>query len=56
MSKTNKKTSGAKQTKAGKAQDKRVKAHHPGKRTTKDGTVYYEYRKNRADINRTKKL
>lgn len=45
-----------KQTKKGLAKDKRLKAKHPGKRISKNGNVYYEYRANRSDKNRTKKL
>lgn len=36
--------------------DKRVKALPPGKRRTKHGTVYYEYRKNRSDIDLKKQV
>jgi hypothetical protein len=30
--------------------DKLLKAKVPGKRKTKKGTIYYEYRKNRSDM------
>ena len=36
--------------------DKKYKAKHPGKRKSKTGKIYYEYRKNRCDINRRIKL
>ena len=36
--------------------DKTIKALAPGKRISKSGKTYYEYRANRADLNRTKKL
>ena len=36
--------------------DKKYKALHPGKRVSEDGNVYYEYRKNHSDKNRTKRL
>lgn len=36
--------------------DKQLKALHPGKRISKNGNVYYEYRRNRADLNRKKRL
>lgn len=39
-----------------KSVDKKVAALHPGKRKSKFGTTYYEYRANRADLNRKKKL
>lgn len=56
-----------KQTKAGIKQDKNIKAEHAGKRiskkgaknqegTTKGGNVYYEYRENRSDKNKKKKI
>ncbi len=38
------------------SRDKRYKALHPGKRISKSGRKYYEYRANRSDINRRKKL
>lgn len=44
------------QTKRGKAQDKKVKAKKAGRRVSKSGKVYYEYRENRADGDRRKKL
>lgn len=39
-----------------KRADKKLKAKHPGKRTSDSGNVYYENRPNRSDKNRTKKL
>ena len=45
-----------KRSKAGLAQDKRIKALHAGKRESADGNVYYEYRENRSDKNRKLKL
>lgn len=39
-----------------KSVDKKITALHPGKRKSKFGTTYYEYRANRADLNRRKKL
>lgn len=36
-------------------QDKREKALHPGKRTSKSGNIYYENRENRSDKDRRKK-
>lgn len=38
------------------SQDKAIKAQHPGKRTSDDGNTYYEYRDNRSDDDRRKKL
>ena len=38
------------------AKDKKVRALASGKRMSKAGNIYYEYRANRADLNRTKKL
>lgn len=32
------------------------KAKRPGKRVSKSGKVYYEYRKNRSDLNQSKKI
>lgn len=43
-------------TKKAIAQDKNIKALHGGKRISESGSVYYEYRENRQDSNRTKKL
>ncbi len=39
-----------------KTRDKQQRALHAGKRVSKTGNIYYEYRRNRADLNRTKKL
>jgi hypothetical protein len=39
-----------------KSIDKKIAALHPGKRESKFGKTYYEYRANRADLNRKKKL
>lgn len=36
--------------------DKRRKALHPGKRKSGWGNIYYEYRRNRSDMNYKKKL
>jgi len=36
--------------------DKRLPALHPGKRISAKGNVYYEYRRNRSDKNKTKRL
>ena len=36
--------------------DKRIRALEPGKRISSAGNTYYEYRKNRSDINRKEKL
>ena len=36
--------------------DKRYKALKPGKRISKYGRIYYEYRKNRSDKDRRKRL
>jgi len=47
---------GVKQSKAGIAQDKNIKALKAGKRESADGNIYYENRPNRSDVNRTKKL
>ena len=38
------------------AKDKKLNALKPGKRVSKAGNVYYERRKNRSDMSRTKKL
>jgi hypothetical protein len=35
--------------KSDKTRDKKLSALAPGKRISKDGNVYYEYRKNRSD-------
>lgn len=35
--------------------DKKLKAKHPGKRISKSGNVYYEYRRNRSDKCRDKR-
>lgn len=43
-------------TKKAIAQDKNIKALHAGKRLSENDEVYYEYRLNRSDVNRTKKL
>ena len=43
-------------TKLGIARDKKIKSLHGGKRVSADGNVYYEYRENRSDFNRTKKF
>lgn len=43
-------------TKLGIARDKKIKSLHGGKRVSVDGNVYYEYRENRSDFNRTKKF
>lgn len=45
-----------KQSKQGLKEDKSRKALHAGKRTSAAGNVYYEFRKNHSDKNRTKKL
>jgi len=37
-------------------QDKRLKALHSGKRKSKSGKIYYEYRKNRSDKDRRVRL
>jgi flavodoxin len=47
---------GVKRTKAGIAQDRQIKALHPGKRVSAEGETYYEARPNRSDINRTKRV
>ena len=39
-----------------KRQDKQRKAKHPGKRTSASGNIFYEYRSNRSDKNRTTRL
>lgn len=39
-----------------KKQDKQRKAKHPGKRTSSEGNIFYEYRTNRSDKNRTTRL
>lgn len=39
-----------------KSVDKTQVAMHPGKRISKSDSTYYEYRANRADLNKTKKL
>ena len=36
--------------------DRKIRALHPGKRISASGNVYYEYRKNRSDRSRTKRL
>jgi len=54
-SKSTKKTR-VNRTKKAIAQDKNIKALHGGKRVSAEGNVYYEYRENRQDSNRTKKL
>lgn len=36
--------------------DKTRKAYHAGKRTSEDGSRYYEYRANRSDISRSERL
>jgi len=36
--------------------DRRYKALHPGKRVSINGVMYYEYRKNRTDVNRTRRI
>lgn len=46
----------AKRTKAGLAQDKKLKAKKAGKRTSASGGVYYESRPNRSDANRKKRI
>lgn len=43
-------------TKLALARDKSLKAKHGGKRVSADGNVYYEYRENHSDVNRTKKF
>lgn len=50
------KLTGPKQTKRGLHNDSKFKAKHAGKRTTKEGSVYYEYRKNRSDKDKRTKL
>src|ERR1035437_432163 len=45
-----------KQTAKGIEKDSHIKAKKSGKRISADGNVYYEGRKNRSDLNRTKKL
>lgn len=45
-----------KQTAAGKKQDKNLKAKKAGKRVSESGNTYYEYRKNRSDKDRKKKI
>jgi len=39
--------------KTNKARDKKRKALKPGKRISKTGNVYYEYRKNRSDLGKS---
>ena len=39
-----------------KVKDKLYKAKPLGKRKSASGKIYYEYRLNRADVNRTKRL
>lgn len=46
----------AKQTAAGKKQDKKIKAKKAGKRVSASGNTYTENRPNRSDKNRTKKI
>lgn len=41
---------GTRQTARGKKQDKVKKALKPGKRVSKNGTIYWESRRNRADL------
>lgn len=36
--------------------DKKRKALHEGRRVSEEGNIYYEYRENRADLNRHKRL
>lgn len=36
--------------------DKKRKAKHKGRRTSKAGNVYYEYRENRADKDKRRRL
>jgi len=43
-------------TKLAIARDKKLKSLHGGKRISADGNIYYEYRENRSDANRTKKF
>jgi hypothetical protein len=40
--------------KTNKLVDKKIKALLPGKRISKTGKIYYEYRKNRSDLKGTK--
>jgi hypothetical protein len=37
-------------------QDKRLSALPPGKRISKNGNIYYEYRSNRSDLNQKTRL
>jgi len=39
-----------------KAVDRSLKAKLPGKRRSSTGKIYYEYRKNRTDVNPKKRL
>ncbi len=45
-----------KSKKYNKKLDKKYKAKHPGKRKSNSGKTYYEYRKNRSDVDRRIKL
>ena len=42
--------------KTNKRIDKRYSAKKPGKRISKNGNVYYEYRRNRSDLDRKLRL
>lgn len=47
---------GSIQTEAGREMDKLLMAHRPGKRKAADGSIYYERRENRSDINPRERL
>jgi len=36
--------------------DKKRKALHPGKRISRNGNIYYEYRANESDLDRRRKI
>lgn len=47
----------ARQTgKSVKAIDRRIVAKKPGRRISEDGNVYFEYRRNRSDVNKKERL
>jgi hypothetical protein len=45
-----------KQTKAGIAQDKKLKAKKPGRRISASGVAYTEKRPNRSDVSRKERI
>lgn len=47
---------GSIQTEAGREMDKLLMAHRPGKRKAADGSIYYERRENRSDVNPRERL